>query len=179
MEQQNSFLVLEIRTFAIEALTCSCHNHVFATVLQWSTESDEFTCVRSTPKSIFLRNGDDSSGARWSGHGTNIENRHRSRELRCFSISSSTAPSKSSAVTFTLCNKHAYFPNGAAILANDFARSWTHFRRWIRRAAPREHTTTNMCLLCGAPAANTPLPQQTCRNRLAVRARRPPRSGTG
>ena len=116
---------------------------------------------------------------RWSGHDTNIENRRRSRELRCFSISSSTAPSKSSAVTVTFCHKHAYFPNGAAILLADFARSWTHFRRWIRRAAPREHTNTNMCLLCGAPAANTPLPQQPCRNRSAARARRPPRSGTG
>ena len=47
-----------------QALTCSCHNNVFATVLLWSTENDEFTCVRSTPKSIFLGNGDDSFGAR-------------------------------------------------------------------------------------------------------------------
>ena len=64
VEQHNSLPTREIRTFAIEALTCSCHNHVFAAVLQWSTENDEFTCVRSTPKSVFLGNGDDSSGAR-------------------------------------------------------------------------------------------------------------------
>ena len=51
--------------------------------------------------------------------------------------------------------------------------------KWIRRAAPRKHSTMNMCVLCGAPPANTPLPQQPCRNRSAARARRPPRSGTG
>ena len=100
---------------------------------------------------------------RWSGHDTNIENRRRSREQRCFSISSSTAPSKSSAVTITFCHKHAYFPNGAAILLGDFARSWTHFRRWIRRAAPREHTTTNMCLMrcscCEHATAAATLPE--------------------
>ena len=64
VEPQFSLLPRGIRTFAIEALTCSCQNRVFAAVLQWSTENDEFTCVRSTPKSVFLGNGDDSSGAR-------------------------------------------------------------------------------------------------------------------
>ena len=62
---------------------------------------------------------------RWSGHDTKIENRRRSRELRCFSINSSTAPSKSSAVTIAFCHKRAYFLNDAAILLSDFARSWT------------------------------------------------------
>ena len=44
--------------------TCSCQNHIFAAALQWFAENDETTCVRSTPKCVFLGNGDDSSGAR-------------------------------------------------------------------------------------------------------------------
>ena len=43
--------------------TRSCEKRIFAAVLQWFTENAEITCARSTPKCVFLGNGDGSFGA--------------------------------------------------------------------------------------------------------------------
>ena len=43
--------------------TCKCKSCIPAAIWQWFTENDENLCFDSTPKCVFLENGDDPSGA--------------------------------------------------------------------------------------------------------------------
>lgn len=170
----------------VELRNRNCEKFVFAAVLQLLTESDEITCVRSTPKCAFLGNGDVSSCA--------SDGRTSTRKLKILAVLGNHAVFQSAQAQHHRNSR----PPQSRFVAN-LRSSRTALRFWSviffdlgfnsadKSAEPpcantlrqgNRRSSAVSAVRCGAPAADTPLPRQPHRNRPAARARQHPRSGS-